>query len=274
MSSSVLRQRIPWNISESTPLLEEGGTEAIELGEIGGEAATLLEIEEAGAVLDSTGVGAPLGIAVGVLGALGFGAYEIYKHYFKKNPTITHAQVEQHYKEAIKNKEIHELRAQELSRHLESKRRGLVPPPFKYLGPGNSIDRGKPYNEIDDDARTHDIEYTKAKEHNQILKSDEDFLRRAGDHIADGLSGKGTVSDTFGAVLGGIGIGGKHLFEKSLGTVYYPSLSGKTCVQKSHINIMNNGLTLYLRSLKFRFVIMKNLIIYLNPKNLLYLQHR
>ena len=104
--SSVLRQRIPWTrpgvIGENIPLLEsEGasvveGAEGIELAELGAGSA-FAGVEEAGAALDATGVGAPVGVAVGILGAIGFGAYEIYEHLVKSNPKVTHAKVSQIY---------------------------------------------------------------------------------------------------------------------------------------------------------------------------------
>lgn len=39
--------------------------------------------------------------------------------------------------------------------------RGLVVPGYKYLGPGNSLDRGKPVNKADEAAQRHDQEYDK-----------------------------------------------------------------------------------------------------------------
>lgn len=38
--------------------------------------------------------------------------------------------------------------------------RGFVPPGYRYLGPGNDLDRGEPTNENDKTAQTHDIGYT------------------------------------------------------------------------------------------------------------------
>lgn len=38
--------------------------------------------------------------------------------------------------------------------------RGFVPPGYRYLGPGNDLDRGEPTNENDRKAQTHDIGYT------------------------------------------------------------------------------------------------------------------
>ena len=60
-----------------------------------------------------------------------------------------------------------------------------------------------------------------------IYNSDQSFINKAVDHIVEGISGKGSISDTIGSVLGTVGIGSKHLLEKSIGKVIYPSISGK-----------------------------------------------
>lgn len=104
---------------------------------------------------------------------------------------------------------------------------GLVLPPFKYLGPGNSLNRGQPFNQIDADAQVHDIQYSQAKNSKDVQDSDKEFLRKSGDHIAEGLSGKGSISDTLGAIAGGLGIGTKYSVEKAIGKPLYPSISGK-----------------------------------------------
>lgn len=105
---------------------------------------------------------------------------------------------------------------------------GYVIPPFKYLGPGNSLNRGKPYNNIDADAQQHDNQYDKATNQKEIFDSDQEFLSQAGDHIIEGAAGKGSISDSIGAIAGGIGIGAKHLLESAKNKVIYPSnLSGK-----------------------------------------------
>lgn len=111
---------------------------------------------------------------------------------------------------------------------IEEEKSGLVPPPFKYLGPGNSLNRGPAYNQIDADAEIHDLEYQKGEFQEEIAESDRRFLQKAGDHIIEGISGKGSISDTIGSIAGGIGIGIKHIAEKVSGKTYYPSnLTGK-----------------------------------------------
>ena len=113
--------------------------------------------------------------------------------------------------------------------------RGFVPPPFKYLGPGNSLNRGTPYNDIDADAQEHDHAYDTAKTQEDIRESDIHLLRKASDHIVEGISGRGSISNTIGGALAGIGIGGKYLIEKAVGVQYpkglpasseAPSMSG------------------------------------------------
>nr|WEY02528.1 MAG: VP1 [Canine parvovirus] len=112
----------------------------------------------------------------------------------------------------------HELEA-------EQQKQGLVPPPFKYLGPGNSLNRGNPYNQIDADAKEHDEAYNKASASRDIQSADKRFINKSIDHIAEGISGKGSISDTIGGIAGAIGIGSKHFIEKATGQLY-PSISG------------------------------------------------
>lgn len=104
---------------------------------------------------------------------------------------------------------------------------GLVPPPFKYLGPGNSLDRGQPYNLVDQDAYEHDLQYSKNTNSNNIQNADKDFIKKTSDHIVEGLQGKGSISDFIGGVAGHIGIGVKHNLEKHIGQLYPNSFSGK-----------------------------------------------
>lgn len=104
---------------------------------------------------------------------------------------------------------------------------GLVPPPFKYLGPGNTLNVGPAYNSIDEDAKVHDIQYSQATREEHIFDSDKEFLKKAGDHFIEGISGKGTISDTIGSVVGLTGIGVKNSIEKHTGVIYPSNLSGK-----------------------------------------------
>jgi hypothetical protein len=245
-----LRQRIPWSnryeyLNGEEVELESFAEEG--LAEVTTDAiaeTSFIGIEEAAAGLDATGVGAPIGFIVGGLAALGFGAYEIYEHLIKKHPDITLQTVREHHPEH--NSEptaIIPLEEQgrdadfvPLENQAESSERGFVPPPFKYLGPGNSLNRGPPYNKVDEDARQHDIQYSQATNKEHIFESDRQFLNKAYKHITDGISGKGTISDTIGGVIGYGGIGVKHLAEKIRGDTIYPSFSGK----KWHLHLKKN----------------------------------
>lgn len=110
---------------------------------------------------------------------------------------------------------------------------GFVPPPFKYLGPGNSLDRGTPYNDIDADAKEHDHAYDTAKTQDEVRASDIKLLSQSSDHIVEGISGSGSISNTVGAALAGIGIGGKYLTEKAIGVQYPKSLPQHTTSPQS-----------------------------------------
>lgn len=243
-----LRRRIP--LSARTPLLE-ADAEAIELGELTAseisEFGTFATIEEAAATLDATGVGAPLGIAFGILGAVGFSAYEIYEH-FKSHPqtkNLPHVNVkgiQQHIdkkadylakgrkingnqvsdKNLIKKLDVTETDypGKAVPSYETATETGFVPPPYKYLGPGNSLNRGHTNIQIDQDAHIHDTEYSKAKTQQDIEKSDRNFISKSGDHIAEAISGTGSLFDTVGAVAGGIGIGTKYLAEQAVGGIY------------------------------------------------------
>lgn len=214
--SSELRRRIPWNQSAaSESIAEEGG---LELEELGSDTAAFFEIEEAAAALDASPL-APVGIVVGALTALGYGAYEIHKHLSHTQKNLTLQEVEAHAENAQGKDYSHFNR--------EFNKVGLVPPPFKYLGPGNSLNKGEPYNEIDADALEHDIAYNTAENKENIFHADKKFLSQVGDHLAEGISGHGSISNSIGAALGGVGIGLKHSVESSLNRSIYPKFSGK-----------------------------------------------
>lgn len=108
---------------------------------------------------------------------------------------------------------------------LESERRGLTVPGYKYLGPGNSLNRGEPVNEIDEDAKEHDEAYDKAKTTQEVSQADNKFVNKALDHLVNAINLKETPGNTFGAAIGAIGIGTKQAIEKHSGVIY-PSVSG------------------------------------------------
>lgn len=104
----------------------------------------------------------------------------------------------------------------------EKEKSGFVPPPYKYLGPGNSLNRGEPYNQIDADAKEHDIAYDRVKSDSEVKEADKKFVSQAGDHIAEAISSSSFDSNLSGSIIGGIGIGGKLLAESAIGKNIYP----------------------------------------------------
>nr|QTZ83169.1 MAG: VP1 [Periparus ater ambidensovirus] len=233
--STGLRQRIPWSVRESL------ASEDVELATFGveegaAETSAFITIEEAAAGLDATGAGAPIGLIIGGLAALGFGAYEIYEHLHSSGHSVNLHSVQQEVNKVSSNIPIDFIGLEDQASDADfvplenqdiSGNRGFVPPPFKYLGPGNSLNRGPPYNHIDAAAREHDIAYTEAKTKDDVYNADQKFLSESKKHLLAGITGEGTFSDSIGAAIGGVGIGTKHLIEKATNRVYYPSISGK-----------------------------------------------
>lgn len=242
-----LRRRIP--LSSRTPLLQAANSETIELGELGAteiaEFGTFETVEAAAAALDSTGVGAPLGIAIGALAAVGFGAYEIYEHFKTVPQAAAHPRfnektvtdyVNRANRNLAKNKRLNGsgITDKNLKKNTISKTEttevnypgepvpsyGLVVPPYKYLGPGNSLERGFTNIQIDQDAQQHDHDYSNANTQQDVEKSDREFIQKTGDHVVDYIQGGGTVLDTVGAIAGGLGIGTKFVAEKAVGPIY------------------------------------------------------
>lgn len=230
--ASILRRRIPWGAQataeESIPLTETSAFTEFETIEA---ASTALGVETGG-----------IGFAVAGLTFLGFSAWEIYSH-LKSNPKVSFGAVQRHAKNAHKNKEQVEQSIKEKlqvnvvnleDQHvdgdfvpLENQHSGLVPPPFKYLGPGNSLNRGVAYNLADENARVHDEAYDKAETKEDVYKADREFLSQSGNLFVEGLSGQASIGDTIGAAVGAVGIGVKHLVESGINTNLYPSLPGK-----------------------------------------------
>lgn len=96
-----------------------------------------------------------------------------------------------------------------------------------YIGPLNTVPNGPPLHGPDIDAETHDKKYDTAKSHSDIQEADIHLLKEAGDHIAEGISGTGSLSDTFYSTLTGIGIGGKYAAEAVVGPIYPNTFTGK-----------------------------------------------
>lgn len=130
------------------------------------------------------------------------------------------------------------------SEHIEQTpdKQGFALPGTKYTGPGNSLNRGTGVNQADEDARIHDEEYNVAGSHKDIQKSDIHLLSRAGDHIAEGISGKGSIGDTLLAAAQGIGIGTKYLAEKAVGPIYPNTFTGKYGTSKILLSRQNESL--------------------------------
>jgi hypothetical protein len=108
---------------------------------------------------------------------------------------------------------------------LDTERRGLTVPGYKYLGPGNSLNRGQPTNQIDEDAKEHDEAYDKAKTNQEVSEADNKFVNKALDHLVNAINFKETPGNTIGAAVGAVGIGIKQAVEKHTGIIY-PSVAG------------------------------------------------
>uniref|UniRef100_A0A1L8E5W6 Putative vp n=1 Tax=Haematobia irritans TaxID=7368 RepID=A0A1L8E5W6_HAEIR len=89
---------------------------------------------------------------------------------------------------------------------------------YKYLGPGNSLDKGEPINKADSIAREHDIAYDRAKTKEDIYKADREAIIQFKDDFLK--------NPHLGNIAGFAGLGAKHIVERSLNKVIYPKLSG------------------------------------------------
>lgn len=261
--NSELRRRIPWSLrsssasaAEEIPLIESTSSSVLE-GAVAEETAfgAFVTAEEAGLALDATGVGAPIGITVGVLAAAGFGAYEIYEHLIKSKPKVTLQKVEREYNKAKANPEPHIKEYQSRLQKYKDNNPFVEPlehqykdfdfesledqqplesyyitlPNSKYIGPGNPINLGEPINRIDAAAKLHDIVYTEATGDDQIREADNNFKNFAGNTIAESLRPGGDPIEGIQASVGYIGIAAKNYLEDTLnsGKSIYPSFSGK-----------------------------------------------
>lgn len=102
---------------------------------------------------------------------------------------------------------------------------GLTLPGYKYLGPGNSLNRGVPVNALDSAAKKHDEQYHKITEYfkktkkrkefeKQIQEADREFL-----HEVSLIAPQNTY-DAFAGYLAQGGIGTKLLIEQVTGVLY------------------------------------------------------
>lgn len=103
--------------------------------------------------------------------------------------------------------------------------KGLVLPFYKYLGPGNSLDRGYPVNELDAAAKKHDEAYhnisneykrskNKIKFEQDIAQADETFLEEVTGYAPD------STYDTIAKWLAYGGIKTKTIVEKYTSIIY------------------------------------------------------
>lgn len=264
--SSVLRQRVPWY--QSYPTVATEGVELEELGETTGLLTEFTTTETAAAALDSTGVGAPLGIIIGLGSLAGLGIYELYEHTRKRHNLSweQHEKAFHKYSGVAKIIQKHQQEQQKqefevkpLSSFEESSNLNIVPlenvrseggfviPGTTYIGPGNTVDPVNPAyatSNFDWDAFQHDIDYLEAVNNNQIEVADTKFINRALDHIAEGLKEQDSYRDFILASIGGIGIKFKQQLEKLTGPLY-PSMSGKC--QNNIDQLLKGGLTLVLK---------------------------
>lgn len=103
--------------------------------------------------------------------------------------------------------------------------RGIVFPGYKYVGPGNSLNRGVPINKLDAAAKKHDEKYhkiteyykkTKNKKHfeEQIAIADIEFVNEVATFAPE------TSYDQVVKWIALAGIEGKHILEKYTGIIY------------------------------------------------------
>lgn len=266
--NSVLRRRIPWGsqaaASEEIPLIEAGSSSILE-GAAAEETAfgVFAGIEEAGAALDSSGIGAPLGIAVGILGAIGFGAYEIYEHLASKGQNVDrrgkvqgYEKIKKMYENAKQNPDKHIQRAKDLAQQHSDNQPTIEPlehqhpdfdfesledqkpvntyyqtlPGSKYIGPGNPVDNGTPTNKVDFAAKQHDIAYGQARNDADVREADEKFKTSAQNSVAEALSFGGNPIEGIHGAVGYLGIQAKNIYEDTFnsGKSAYPTFAGKT----------------------------------------------
>lgn len=107
-----------------------------------------------------------------------------------------------------------------ISNHHKDHNRGIVPPPFQYLGPGNSLSGQKPYNEVDEHAREHDIAYQQHP--GNVREADNIFKNKLKDHLVEGINQQEHPGNVIGAALGYAGISAKNIAEDLLNKQLYP----------------------------------------------------
>lgn len=94
----------------------------------------------------------------------------------------------------------------------------------KYLGPGNKLNQGKPYDRDDAIAQKHDEDYEKATEWSDVAKADLDAINDFGVDAWNNWN--------WHSALGAVGLGVKHVAEKAMGPIY-PSKSDMDSKRKA-----------------------------------------
>ncbi|QXD38630.1 putative coat protein [Linvill Road virus] len=94
-------------------------------------------------------------------------------------------------------------------------------PKYKYLGAGNKLHNGKPYNRTDAIAEQHDWAYERARTPNDIYKADAEAINQFSEEFQR--------SRTLGALAGEVGLSIKSTADKLAGKPVYPDLPGTKC---------------------------------------------
>lgn len=102
----------------------------------------------------------------------------------------------------------------------------ILYPGYKYLGPGNPLNNGKPINSTDEIARVHDHEYAKASHKNDIYKADWKAIK----HFSKDFIKTGRPA----AFVGAAGLGVKTAFERFNNRIIYPNIPG---MSKKHVKL-------------------------------------
>ena len=116
----------------------------------------------------------------------------------------------------------------ELLYQNDFKNAGFTTPGLKYQGPGNSTNLGEPINSADALAQKHDLQYnhTSYKYHKGLitLQQYDRRIQKIDKEYIKNNAALATVSfnplEQIPAVIGTLGIGAKHLFEKAAGQKY------------------------------------------------------
>lgn len=95
---------------------------------------------------------------------------------------------------------------------------GFTLPGYKYLGPGNSLNRGVPVNALDDAAKKHDEKYGKIRDYFKITKDYRQFSEQVREADREFLHEVSLIAPTstyeaFAKYLAQGGIGTKYLVE-------------------------------------------------------------